>query len=198
MLASRFVGRWLRLSSHPDLGLGYCKGTRDRKLVFSYVDVPGVAEHEFLASAEDVIDRPIPMGTRIWVPGKPYGWHAGVIDRGTTADRYHISLVGHHQSLLLYQDQFVVRWAKPLDNPAAAIANGLAEVPTFYEARSALLSEFVRQRRACRGLVAATSAPIKLFRHQVDTAVSCTRRSGHAVFARGRGWAGEDNQRPAS
>ena len=168
--ASRYARKWLRLSSHPDLGLGYCKGTRDGRLVFSYVDVPGVAEHELLASAEDVIDRPIPLGTRVWVRGKPYGWHAGVIDRATTADRYHISLVGHHQRLLLYQDQFVVRWAKPLDNPAVAIANGLAEAPTFYEARSALLSEFILQRQACRGLAAAPSAPIKLFQHQVDTA----------------------------
>ena len=170
MPASRYAGRWLRLGSHPDLGLGYCKGTRDGRLVFSYVDVPGVAEHELLVSAEDVIDRPIPMGTRVWVRGKPYGWHAGVIDRATTGDRYHISLVGHHQRLLLYQDQFVVRWARPLDNPAVAIANGLAEAPTFYEARSALLSEFVLQRRACRGLAAVTSASIELFRHQVDTA----------------------------
>jgi ATP-dependent helicase HepA len=167
---SHYAGRWLRLGSRPDLGLGYCKGTRDGRLVFSYVDVPDVAEHEVLVSAEDVIDRPIPIGTRVWVRGTPYGWHAGVIDRATTAHRYHVSLVGHHQRLLLYQDQFVVRWARPLDNPAVAIANGLAEAPTFYEARSALLSEFVLQRQACRGLAAAISAPIKLFQHQVDTA----------------------------
>ena len=33
-----------------------------------------------------------------------------------------------------------------------------------------LLSEFVQQRRVCRGLTAAISAPIELFQHQIDTA----------------------------
>ncbi|WP_312856159.1 protein DpdE [Nocardioides pelophilus] len=170
MPASHFVGRWLRARSRPEFGLGYCKGARDGALVFSYVDVPEVAELERLVSREDVVDKPIPVGTRVWVRGKPYGWHAGVVDAAASAQRYHVSLVGHPQRLLLYQDQFVIRWAQPLDNPAAAIAHGLAETPTYYEARSALLSELVRQRQVARGLSAAISAPINLFQHQVDTA----------------------------
>jgi hypothetical protein len=139
-------------------------------LVFSYVDVPGVAEQELLVSPQEVIDKPIPVGTRVWVRGKPFGWHAGVIDAAATAQRYYVSLVGRAKQLLLYQDQFVIRWTRPLDNPAIAIANGLAEAPTFYEARSALLSELILQRQACDGLSAAISAPIELFQHQIDTA----------------------------
>jgi hypothetical protein len=160
----------LRAKSRPELGLGYCKGARDGTLVFSYVDVPEIAEHDVMVSREDVIDKPIPVGTRVWLRGEPYGWHAGVIDAGESAQRYRVSLVGHKLRLLLHQDQFVIRWAQPLDNPASAIAHGLTETPTYYEARSALLAELVRQRQVARGLSAAISAPINLFQHQVDTA----------------------------
>ncbi len=170
MPASHFVGRWLRATSRPELGLGYCKGVSDGQLVLAFVDVPEVAEHEIRVARDHVIDKPIPVGTRVWVRGKPYGWHAGVIDAAASAGRYHVSLVGHAQSLLLYQDQFTIRWAQPLHNPAEAIAHGLAETPQFYDARSALLSELVQQRRVARGLTAAISAPIHLFQHQVDTA----------------------------
>lgn len=169
-LASHFVGRWLRTKSRPELGLGYCKVARDGMLVVSYVDVPEIAEHDLMVSREDVIDKPIPVGTRVWLRGKPYGWHAGVIEAAAGGRRYRVSLVGHPLRLLLYQDQFVIRWAQPLDNPASAIAHGLTETPTYYEARSALLSELVRQRQVARGLSAAISAPINLFQHQVDTA----------------------------
>ncbi len=170
MPASHFVGRWLRATSRPELGLGYCKGVSDGQLVLAFVDVPEVAEHEIRVARDDVIDKPIPVGTRVWVRGKPYGWHAGVIDAVASAGRYHVSLVGHAQRLLLYQDQFTIRWAQPLHNPAEAIAHGLAETPQYYDARSALLSELVQQRRVARGLTAAISAPIHLFQHQVDTA----------------------------
>lgn len=170
MPVSHFVGRWLRTKSRPELGLGYCRDVSDGELVLAFVDVPQVDEHEIRVSRDDVIDRPIPVGTRVWVRGKPYGWHAGVIDAAASAGRYHVALVGHAQRLLLYQDQFVIRWAQPLHNPAEAVAHGLAETPQYYDARSALLSELVQQRRVARGLTAAISAPIHLFQHQVDTA----------------------------
>lgn len=170
MPASHYTGRWLRSALHDDWGLAYCKGVRGGSLVFSYVDIPNIAEHEVLVSRSDVIDKPIPMGTRVWVPGTRYGWHAGVIDGSASAKRYFVSLVGIPLRRPLYQDQFKIRWARPLEDPATAIAHGLADAPTFYEARSALLAELVQQRRACRGLSAAISAPIDLFQHQLETA----------------------------
>ncbi|WP_324288896.1 protein DpdE [Gordonia bronchialis] len=170
MPASHYVGRWLRSASHEAWGLAYCKGARDGSLIFSYVDIPEIAEHILIVSRADVVDRPIPTGTRVWMRGEPYGWHPGVIESATTGQRYRVSLVGHGKRLLLHQDQFKIRWARPLEDPAAAIAHGLAEAPTFYEARSALLAELVRQRRVSRGLSAAIAAPINLFQHQVDTA----------------------------
>src|SRR4051794_7408306 len=103
MPASHYVGRWLRDDSSPDLGFGLCTGARDGRLVFSYVDVPDVAEHESLVSPRDVVDKPIPVGTRVWVRGTPYGWHAGVIDAAATADRYYVSLVGLPHRFHLYQ-----------------------------------------------------------------------------------------------
>lgn len=169
--ASHYVGRWLRAKSHPELGFGFCKAKQGDELVFSYVDVPDVAEHEVLISREDVIDVPIPAGTRVWLRGTPFGWQPGEIGSTTSADRYYVSIVGSGARLPpLHQDQFKLRWTQPLEEPALAIAHGLVEAPTFYEARSELLSELVAQRGVCRGLTAAISAPINLFQHQLDTA----------------------------
>jgi hypothetical protein len=167
---SHYVGRWLRSSSHRDLGYGYCIRAQGSDLIFRFVDIPDVAEHEVLIAREDVIDRPIAPGTRVWVKGIPYGWHAGVAGEHSAAQMYHVSLVGAPPRLRLYQDQFKIRWGRPLEDPSLAVAHGLAEAPTFYEARSALLDELVRQRQVSRGLSAAISAPINLFQHQVDTA----------------------------
>ncbi len=168
--ASYYVGRWLRAESYAELGFGFCKAKQGDKLVLSYVDVPDVAEHEFLISPQDVIDRPIPEGTRVWLRGVPYGWQPGEIRRSRLGNQYEVSLIGHSRRLTLHQDLFKVRWSRPLDKPAEAVAIGLAEAPTFYEARSALLDELIQQRQVSRGLTAAISAPINLFEHQIDTA----------------------------
>ena len=168
--ASYYVGRWLRAKSHPELGFGFCKAKQGDRFVFTYVDVPDAAEHDFLISSDDVVDGRIPDGTRVWLRGVPFGWQPGEIRRQLRGNQYEISVLGQVQRLPLHQDQFKVRWSRPLEEPVKAIANGMAEAPTYYEARSALLSEFVRQRAACRGLTAAISAPISLFQHQIDTA----------------------------
>lgn len=167
---SYYTGRWLRSKPHFDLGYGYCKGDRHGKLVISYVDVPDVAEHEVLVSRDEIIDKPMPAGTRVWVPARPYGWHAGVIERPLSGNRYRVALVNRGSPQALPERHFKVRWERPLENPAQAVANGLVEAPTYYEARSALLDELVQQRCVSRGLTAAISAPIELFQHQIDTA----------------------------
>ncbi len=169
-LPSSYVGRWLRAQSHRQLGLGYCRAVQGGKLVLSYVDIPDISESELLVSVQDVVDKPIPVGTRVWVRGKPNGWHPGVILSEATGHRYQVSMVGRARRFLLHQDQFKVRWSQPLENPAVAVAAGLVEGPIFHEARSQLLDELTLQRRVCRGLTAAISAPIKLYQHQIDTA----------------------------
>lgn len=169
-MSNYYPGKWFRVASRESWGYGYCTGMRDGQVVLRYVDVPDVAEAEIVVPRTETIHDVIPKGTRVWVRGTPFGWHAGVVERAGTNDRYFVSLVGVPHALRLYQDQFKIRWARPLENPAEAIANGLCEAPTYYEARSALLSELVVQRRASRGLTAAISAPINLFQHQVDTA----------------------------
>lgn len=168
--ASHYVGRWLRVTTRPDVGFGYCKGVRGGKYVLNFVDVPEAIEHELVVDADDLLDKPLPVGTRVWVRGMPYGWHAGVVEREASGRRYHVALVGMVQRYLLYQDQFFVRWSRPLEDPSIAISHGLTDSPVFYEARSALLRELVQQRRVSRGLTAAISAPINLFQHQIDTA----------------------------
>ncbi len=81
------------------------------------------------------------------------------------------ALVDVARSFLLYQDQFKIRWSRPLADAGVAVCQGLTEAPTFYEARSKSPSgELLLQRQLVRGLTAALSAPIRLFQHQVDTA----------------------------
>ena len=167
--AGHFTGRWLRSTANPELGHGFCKEKRGSQFVLSYVDIPGVAEHEFLVDPRNLIDKAMPNGTRVWVKGTPYGWHAGEISRSATHQRYHVSLVGFPNEFLLHQDQFYVRWSRPLEDPSAAVGHGLSDSPTYYEARSALLTEFVRQRQVSRGLSGIISAPVNLYHHQIDT-----------------------------
>ncbi|GAA1546944.1 hypothetical protein GCM10009741_58150 [Kribbella lupini] len=159
----------MRSEANPDWGFGYCKAKRGDLYVCSYVDIPEVVEREVLVSPADLIDSPIPNGTRVWVRGTPYGWHAGEIRMPATWGRYHVALVGIPRQILLYQDQFYVRWNRPLADPAAAIQHGLTEAPVFHEARSELLAALVRQRQVFRGLSGVASAPIGLYHHQIDT-----------------------------
>lgn len=169
MPPEHFIGRWLRAKSHLEFGHGYCKGKRGDLFILSYADVPRVAEQEILVDPNDLIDKPIPVGSRVWVPGTPYGWHAGVITTAASAQRYRVSLVGMPKQFLLYQDQFYMRWSQPLEEPVTAVCHGLSETPTFYEARSAVLAELVRQRQVSRGLSCVLSAPVNLYHHQIDT-----------------------------
>jgi ATP-dependent helicase HepA len=166
---SHFVGRWMRSRANPELGFAYCKAKRGAAYVLSYVDIPEVVEHEVLVAPADLIDRHIPNGTRVWVRGAPYGWHAGEIKMPATNGRYHVALVGVPRQILLYQDQFYLRWSKPLADPAAALQHGLSEAAVFHEARSDLLAALVRQRQVSRGLSGVVSAPVNLYHHQIDT-----------------------------
>lgn len=168
--ASHFVGRWVRSRANPEWGFAYCKAKRGDSYALSYVDIPEIVEKEILVAPVDLIDQPIPNGTRVWVRGTPYGWHAGVIERPATAGRYHVALVDVPRAMLLYQDQFFLRWNMPLADPTVAIQHGLCEVPAFHEARSELLSVLVRQRQVSCGLSGVMSAPINLYHHQIDTA----------------------------
>lgn len=167
--STHFVGRWLRSRSNLDWGFGYCKAKRGDAYVLSYVDIPEVAEEEVLVAPQDLVDRPIPKGTRVWVRGKPYGWHAGEIGLPATGGRYQVALVGVPRQMLMYQDQFYLRWSKPLENPAVALEYGLCEAPTIHDARSDLLDVLVRQRQVSRGLSGIISAPVRLYHHQIDT-----------------------------
>ncbi len=167
--ASHFVGRWLRSRANPELGFAYCRAKRGDSYVCSYVDVPEVIEKDVLVAPADLIDEPIPKGTRVWVRGAPYGWHVGEIERPASGRRYHVALAGVPRPVPLHQDQFYLRWSRPLTDATVAIQHGLCEAPFFHEARSELLASFVSQRRVSRGLSCLVSAPVNLYHHQIDT-----------------------------
>lgn len=159
----------MRSRTSPDWGFAYCKAKRGDMYVCSYVDIPDVIEHEVLVEPIDLIDRRIPNGTRVWVRGTPYGFHAGEISRPATGGRYFVALVGVPRDIVLHEDQFYVRWNRPLADPAGAIQHGLTETSEFHEARSELLAALVRQRQVSRGLSGVISAPVRLYHHQLDT-----------------------------
>ena len=172
VLPSDLVGRWLRSRTRPELGLGYCTN-RQGLLHLTYVDIPDVAEHTVMVDMRELINSPLPIGTRVWLRGKRHGWVAGIVHSAPSGGRYDILLEGgpgKRRKMVLSEDRFQVRWARPLEDPALAIAHGLAEGPDRYEARLALQSQLTEQRRVCRGLTSAISAPIRLFQHQLDTA----------------------------
>ena len=77
--AEAFVGRWVEVLPLSELGLGFCVAKRDGQAVVVYKDVPGVIEHEYVVPISDLTFPRVPTGSRVWVRGTVYGWHAGVV-----------------------------------------------------------------------------------------------------------------------
>ena len=173
MPTEHFTKRWLRSRAHPDLGYGYCLEKRDGLYLLVFVDVPKVQTQRVCVDPDDLIDEPLPTGTRVWVENTaypPFGWDAGHVKRVLQVKRYSIAFVDMSVEKAYPEHQFRVRWARPLQDPSVAVAHGLTESPVYHEARSQLLTDLIRQRQLARGLPAVMSAPVGLYHHQVDTA----------------------------
>jgi ATP-dependent helicase HepA len=171
-LSSYYVNRWLRRRSAPELGFGKVTANDRGQLQIQYFDIPGkVDKTDSPIAKEDLEDRSLPLGTRVWLKGKPYGWQPGIVKRILPDSRYEIQpLRNTERRLIVDQTLFCVRRNLRLQDPVMALAEGYAESPTFHDARSALADEFLRQHQISRGFSAVLSAPIDLHKHQIETA----------------------------
>jgi ATP-dependent helicase HepA len=134
-----------------------------------YTDIPGVVEERVVVPLEQLELVRIAKGTRVWLRGEPYGWHAAEISGAAGFDEYRVRIPGFSRDAKLSGGQFVVRWDRPLANPLEALASGMCDSPEYYEARRAFREQLLRQRSASRGFTAVLSAAVELYPHQLDT-----------------------------
>ncbi|WP_141579839.1 protein DpdE [Actinomadura sp. WMMA1423] len=164
-----YVGRWVQVRC-SGLGFAFCREKRPEGAVVVYTDIPGSAEVREIAAVEDLIFPRVSPGSRVWVKGEPYGWHAAEVTGLTAFGDYRVRVSGIHSDLKLSGDQFKIRWDRPLKDPVSAVAQGFCDSPEYYEARRDFLDQLVLQRRVSRGYTAFLSAPVELYQHQLDTA----------------------------
>ncbi|MEU7527719.1 protein DpdE [Saccharothrix sp. NPDC042600] len=165
---SRYVRRWVKVKSN-DYGYGFCTEKRPDGAVVVYTDIPGVAQTQVVVPVEQLEVVRVAKGTRVWLKGEPYGWHAAEIVDASGFGEYHVRVPGISRDVKLAGDRFVVRWSLPLADPAKALASGLCDSPEYYEARRAFRDELLRQRRVSRGFTGVLSAAVELYPHQLDT-----------------------------
>ncbi|TMQ95286.1 DEAD/DEAH box helicase [Actinomadura soli] len=151
------------------LGPAFCKELHATNAVVVYTDIPGHAERTEVVPSERLTATALSPGSRVWIKGEPYGWHAAEIAGIGSFGKYHVRIPGMPKELSLEPDQFKVRWNHPLNDPVNAVAQGFCDSPEFYKARRAFLDELALQRRASRGYTAALSAPVEFYQHQLDT-----------------------------
>jgi ATP-dependent helicase HepA len=150
-------------------GYGFCAEKRPDGALVVYTDIPGVTEKRIIVPIEKLEVVRVATGTRVWLKGDPYGWHAGEISDVSGFDDYYVRVPGLTRNVKLRGDRFVVRWNRPLADPVRAVASGLCDSPEYYEARRAFRDQLLRQRSASRGFTAVLSAAIELYPHQLDT-----------------------------
>ncbi|GAA5133969.1 protein DpdE [Pseudonocardia adelaidensis] len=168
-LPPSYVGRWVRATTN-DLGYGVCRGkTTDGNAIVEYTDIPGAVTKTMTVPTQDLELARITPGTRVWLEGKPFGWHAAEVTGWSGNDSYWVHVRGLPRDLKLRGNRFVVRWDKPLSDPVTAVRHGLCDSPEYYEARRPFTDKLVHQRRTSRGFTAALSAAVELYEHQLDT-----------------------------
>lgn len=158
----------MKVKSNND-GYGFCTEKRPDGALVVYTDIPGVTETRVVVPVEKLEVVRVARGTRVWLKGDPYGWHAGEISDVMGFDEYHVRVPGLTRDLKLRGDRFVVRWNRPLTDPVRALASGLCDSPEYYEARRAFRDQLSRQRSVSRGFTAVLSAAVELYPHQLDT-----------------------------
>ncbi|WP_274523024.1 protein DpdE [Saccharothrix sp. ALI-22-I] len=152
-----------------DYGFGFCTEKRPDGALVVYTDVPRVREKRVIVPFEHLDVVQVPKGTRVWLKGDPYGWHAAEITAPAGFNAYHVRVPGIPHDVKLTGDRFVVRWNRPLADPVEALANGFCDSPEYYEARRDFRDELLRQRQTSRGFTAVLSAPVEFYPHQLDT-----------------------------
>ncbi|MGW6442597.1 protein DpdE [Lentzea sp. NPDC055074] len=166
--SSRFVHQWVKVRSN-DYGYGYCVERRPDGALVEYTDIPGVVAKRIVVPFDELEVARVAKGTRVWVRGDPYGWHAAEVTDATGFGEYRVRIRGLPRDAKIKADLFRVRWNRPLSNPLVALTSGICDSPEYYEARRAFRDQLLLQRKMSRGFTGVLSAAVDLFPHQLDT-----------------------------
>ncbi len=128
-------------------------------MLVRYVDILDVRYHEEVAPFGSLSLARIPAGSRAWLPTGRFGWVAAEVTAWAGFDEYRIRISGQPRDLKVRSDRLVLRWSRPLSDPALRLGHGFCDTPEYYEARRPFLDELVRQRGAGRGLT--ESSPVQ-------------------------------------
>lgn len=88
---------------------------------------------------------------------------------------YLVQFAGDGALTSVREDEFSVRSYLSADDPLDILAGLANETPFFFEHRSALLRELLRQNRLCHGLPALLSSKIEILQHQAEIAARVLR-----------------------
>lgn len=161
------VGRFCQTSANR-LGIGRLVAVDGDTVSIRYTDLPFPKyQHTFEVPARSVKVGELPVETRAFVPLNGY-WTAGRV-QGRYRDQYRI-LLPNGLVADLDESEFEVRWSKPLDDPAAAVAEFVTGSAAFHQARHPFRVSLQKQRSVVRGYTGVSSAAIALYPHQVNAA----------------------------
>jgi ATP-dependent helicase HepA len=156
-------------TANQDLGFGRVTATEGDMAIVEFVDIPGVAVELKSIPIADIQIKRLPVGSHVWLRGKPYGWISAEVTAPAGYDEYILHVPGLGRPLKVPADLIISRWNRPLADPVAAVIAGFCDFPATYEARRPFRDELVLQRRLAGGYSAVLSAPVKLYQHQLDT-----------------------------
>lgn len=149
------------------LGTGQLISLREGVAVVEYFDGPGLPVPPVVtcpvSSLRQVNLEPQTRAYRRLPGGR---WQAG---RVLFADAVSAQIrFPNNVTLDLENEEFRVRWNRPLGNPTALLAAETTETPFLADARSRFLHALSRQRAAARGVTAVQGASVELVDYQFE------------------------------
>ncbi len=156
-------------------GIGWCEQVVGNEATVLYRDYPGEVAEVSVVPALRLELHSLPDEARVWVKNKGYGWWPGR-SRGRSQDGggYFVQLLGRSALIQVPPWSIHLRWSQPLSDPAHALAIGMTDSRSFYQARFGVMKSMVDQRVASRGYSAVLSAAVQPFQHQLEVLARVT------------------------
>lgn len=154
-------------SINNNLGPGHLKVYGPEFSTVSYFDSPERDNIELVIETKNLRQLQLTYQTRAFYLDMQTGnWRVGRVQFEMFGE-YRIKLP-NDVVVELKENEFYVRWSKPLDNPLCFFKHKLNDTPIFYYGREQLINLFIKQRNSWAGLEALSSAAINLEKHQLD------------------------------